>query len=212
MKLIKIFTLKFVYLKGFMILGIGLMIKTHAQYLKYLESDRISLGVEKNIINYLFNDIWRFQKTMRKLEYLTNCNKNLFYRAFVTYRYKMQSRKLGFSIPVNVFGPGLSIAHRGTLVVNDGAKIGANCRIHVCVNIGTEAGKSNYAPTIGDNCYIGPGVKMFGKIAIGSNMSIGANAVVNRSFQEGNATIGGIPAKIISDKTSEGLLIKGYKI
>jgi|LSQX01.1.fsa_nt_gb serine O-acetyltransferase len=211
MNLIKNFIPKFVYLKGFIILWVRLMIKTYAQYLKFLEADRVSLGIEKTLMNYLFNDIWRFQKTMRKLEFLTNCKKNRFYRAYIAYRYKMQGRKLGYSIPINTFGPGLSIAHRGTLVVNAGAKVGANCRIHVCVNIGTEAGKSDYAPTIGDNCYIGPGVKMFGKIQLGSNMSIGANAVVNRSFPEGNATIGGIPAKIISDKTSEGLLIKGYK-
>ena len=82
--------------------------------------------------------------------------------------------------------------------------------LHVCVNIGTEAGKSTDAPTIGDNCYIGPGVKMFGKIVIGDNVAIGANAVVNKSFPEGNATLGGIPAKVISQKSSEGLLICGY--
>jgi serine O-acetyltransferase len=118
---------------------------------------------------------------------------------------------LGFSIPINVFGPGLSIAHRGTIVVNHGARVGANCRLHVCVNIGTEAGKSNGAPEIGDNCYIGPGAKLFGPIRLGDNLAIGANAVVNASFPEGNMTIGGVPAKKISDKGSDGLLIVGYK-
>ena len=51
---------------------------------------------------------------------------------------------------------------------------------------------------------------MFGKIVIGDNVAIGANAVVNKSFPEGNATLGGIPAKVISQKSSEGLLICGY--
>lgn len=41
-------------------------------------------------------------------------------------------------------------------------------------------------------------------------MVIGANAVVNKSFPAGNATIAGIPAKITSEKTSDGLLIKGF--
>jgi serine O-acetyltransferase len=149
---------------------------------------------------------------MRKLEYFTNCKKNSFLRSFVAYQYWKQGAKLGISIPINVFGPGLSIAHRGTIVVNGGAKVGANCRLHVCVSIGTEAGKSSDAPTIGDNCYIAPGVKMFGKIKLGPNMAIGANAVVTKSFPEGNATIGGIPAKVISDKTSEGLMFKGHPI
>ena len=89
-----------------------------------------------------------------------------------------------------------------------GAKIGKNCRIHVCTNIGRaishgEAG----APIIGDNVYIGPGVKMFGKIKIGHNTAIGANSVVNKSFEEGNCTIAGVPAKKISDNTSESYIL-----
>jgi serine O-acetyltransferase len=79
------------------------------------------------------------------------------------------------------------------------------------VNIGTEAGKSASSPTIGDNCYIGPGAKIFGEIIIGANTVIGANAVVNKSFPEGNQTIAGIPARVISQKSSEGLLIKGFQ-
>jgi serine O-acetyltransferase len=112
----------------------------------------------------------------------------------------------------NTFGPGLSIAHRGNIVVNGGARIGANCRIHVGVNIGTEAGKADAAPTIGDNCYIGPGAKIFGPIMIGPNTVIGANAVVNKSYPEGNQTLGGIPAQAISNKSSKGLLIEGYRL
>ena len=140
MNLIKNFIPKFVYLKGFIILWVRLMIKTYAQYFKFLEADRVSLGIEKTLMNYLFNDIWRFQKTMRKLEFLTNCKKNRFYRAYIAYRYKMQGRKLGYSIPINSFGSWLSISYRGKLGVNAGSKVCAYCRIHVCVNIGTEAG------------------------------------------------------------------------
>ena len=45
---------------------------------------------------------------------------------------------------------GLSIAHVGTIVINGGACIGKNLRIHVCTNIGTKAGTSVLAPIIGD--------------------------------------------------------------
>ena len=188
------------------------MIKTYQDYLMYLEADRISLNLNKSLKNILFDDIWKFQKLMRKLEYLTNCNKNKMYRTFIAYKYRKLSIKLGFSIPINIFGPGLSIAQRGTIVVNEYTKIGCNCRIHVCVNIGTQAGKENLAPTIGNNCYIAPGVKMFGDIILGDNMALAANSVINKNFPDGNVTIGGIPAKVISNKTSDGLLIKGYKI
>ncbi len=146
---------------------------------------------------------------MRKLEYAINCGKNPIRTFCRKILFRKSSVKLGFSISPNTFGPGLSIAHRGTIVVNGGARIGANCRIHVDVNIGTEAGKSDAAPIIGDNCYLGPGAKIFGPIEIGSGTVIGANAVVNKSFPEGDQTLGGIPAKVISQKNSEGLLIKG---
>jgi serine O-acetyltransferase len=187
------------------------MIKSYAEYKGYLEADRIALGRTRTLKSLLFDDVWRFQRLLRRLEYLTNCRGSGLMRWLVAYWYRRHGRRLGFSIPINVFGPGLSIAHPGTIVVNKGAKVGANCRLHVCVSIGTQAGKSFDAPSIGDNCYIAPGVKMFGKIHLGPNMTIGANAVVNRSFPAGNVTIGGIPARVISQKTSDGLLIRGYQ-
>lgn len=139
------------------------MIDSYNKYLEYLEADRVSLNRKKTIRTMLFDEIWRFQRLMRKLEYLTNCKKNWLLKIFVSYQYRRLGRALGFLIPINVFGPGLSIAHPGTIVINGGAKVGCNCRLHVCVNIGTAAGKTRDAPWIGDNCYIAPGVKMFGK-------------------------------------------------
>lgn len=187
------------------------MITSYRDYLDYLQADRIALNRRDTLRARLRDDIWRFQRLLRKLEYLTNCNKNRVRRLLTARRYWNLAKKLGFSIPINVFGPGLSIAHYGTIVVNDGARVGANCRLHVCVNIGTEAGESAAAPQVGDNCYIGPGAKLFGPIVLGDGMVIGANAVVNKSFPEGNCTVAGVPAQKISDKTSEGLLTKGYR-
>lgn len=111
-----------------------------------------------------------------------------------------QGRKLGFSIPVNVFGPGLSLAHAGTVVVNKSAKVGRNCRLHVCVNIGAATDDGTAAPTIGDDCYIAPGAKLYGPIIIGNNTGIGANAVVTKSFPNDNQTLAGVPAKVISER------------
>ena len=187
-------------------------IQSRADYKAFRIADQTSLGIKKSSLNSLGNEVLRFEVRLRKLEYALNCSKNpmlVLYRKFL---FRQTSVKLGYSISPNTIGPGLAIAHRGTIVVNGGAKIGANCRIHIDVNIGTEAGKSSAAPKIGDNCYIGPGAKIFGQIEIGSNTVIGANAVVNKSFTEGNQTIGGIPAKKISDKSSTGLLILGYKV
>lgn len=102
-------------------------------------------------------------------------------------------------IPKNVFGPGLSIAHYGTIVVNSQSRIRSNCRIHVGVNIGASAGRSE-APKKGDNCYIGPGVIIFGDINIANNVTIGANSTVNRSCDRERVVIAGTPAKIVKEQ------------
>ncbi|HWR26685.1 MAG TPA: serine acetyltransferase, partial [candidate division Zixibacteria bacterium] len=109
-------------------------------------------------------------------------------------------------------GPGLAIPHYGPIIINGKAKIGANCRIHVGVHIGTKAGYNFLAPRIGNNVYIGPGAKIFGDIEIADDIAIGANSVVNHSFTENGIGIAGIPAKKINDKGSKGLLLKGTEL
>ena len=143
----------------------------------------------------------KFQRRLRKLEYYGNCRKNFFGKAYYYYLkffFRRTSMKMGFSIPENVFGPGLAIVHYGTIVVSSNAKIGKNCRLHVCTNIGASSGRSE-APIIGDNVYIAPGVKIFGDIKIGNNIAIGANSTVGRSFEEDKILIAGSPAKRIKN-------------
>ena len=98
-----------------------------------------------------------------------------------------------------MFGPGLSLAHTGNIIINPNAHIGENCRIHVGVNIGAHHDK---APSIGNNVYIGPGAILFGDIQIADNISIGANATVNKSFTEPNVVIAGTPASVVKRNTS----------
>ncbi len=184
------------------------MIKSYEDYKRYLQADRLALGVRSRWA-FLYDEIFQFQCLLRKVEFLTNCHKNSVRRMIAVYRFRKISIKLGFSIPINVFGPGLAILHYGTIVVNSGAHIGSNCRIHTGVNIGAQLGKGSEVPKIGNNCYIGPGAKLFGGIEIGDNTAIGANAVVNKSFSEGNVTLGGIPARVISDKSTMGLFVHG---
>lgn len=111
------------------------------------------------------------------------------------------SIRLGFSIPPNVFDHGLCIVQYGNIVVNPNAKIGKNCRVHVGVNIGGKAGfyepdiAKTLCPTIGDDCYIGPGAKIFGPVIVANRCSIGANAVVTKSCDIEDSVLVGIPAK-----------------
>jgi len=114
------------------------------------------------------------------------------YYQFATRRYGL---RYGMLIPPKVApGPGLFIVHAGGIVVNGGAQIGRNCRIHAGVNIGQSEGG---VPQIGDNVYLGPGAKLFGGITIGDNAQIGANAVVSRSVPP-NSVVSGPYAQVIS--------------
>lgn len=141
---------------------------------------------------------FKFKVLLRKAEYYRNCRSSFLGR-LLAYIYARRvlyyGRKIGFSIPLNVFGPGLSLPHTGTIVVNPAARVGADCRIHVCVNIGASGG-SNSAPQIGDGAYIAPGAKIFGGIRLGDRIAIGANAVVNKSFPDNDITLVGMPAKV----------------
>ena len=98
----------------------------------------------------------------------------------------------------------MCIAHRGTICINGATTIGKNCRIYPDTNIGTQMGKMGESPIIGDNCFIAPGAKLFGKIKIGDNVAIGANAVVNKDVPD-NVTVAGVPATIINNKGTVGV-------
>ena len=181
------------------------MIQSKKEYYSYLKADAKALNIEtasikSKIKNWVApNYIWRFQKRLRKVEYYKNCANNPIsnLQHFIAkIKFRKTSLKMGFSIPENVFGPGLSIVHYGTIVINSNTKIGANCRIHASVNIGASGGSSK-APQLGDNIYIGPGSKIYGDIKIGNNTAIGTNAVVNKSYPEGDIMLAGNPAKKI---------------
>jgi serine O-acetyltransferase len=183
------------------------MIKTKNDYLFYLEADRKALGkpiyslfsISKEYIERDY--IWLFHRLLRKSEYYKNVVSRGSFLGKLAYicikiRFKNLSLKLGFSIPENVFGPGLAIVHYGTIIVNPRAKVGENCRIHACTNIG-ESGGVEGAPIIGNNVYIGPGAKIYGAISIADNCVIAANAAVNKSIIEKGMLVGGVPAKIL---------------
>ena len=177
------------------------MIQSKADYKHYLKCDEIARwGGAPWLTKLKKGYMWKFNVYLRKLEYALNCTKGIKKRILTCYyKYKLKrcSQRTGWEIPPNTFGPGLLVVHRGTVVVSPKARIGENCRVHVCVNIGDWNGGS---PHLGDNVYIGPGAKIFGDIEIASNIAIGANAVVNKSFLESGISIAGVPAVKISDK------------
>src|SRR5438876_9833903 len=141
------------------------MITSKADYRFYLAADRVAHCQTRRWPRPFVDDTWRFQRLLRKVEYYTNCKRSAFGRAYARFLYvrlHLMERRLGFIVFPNVFGPGLAIPHRGSVMVSPNARVGQNCRIHVGERIGCSLWLVIRDPTIGNNVYIGPGAKLFG--------------------------------------------------
>lgn len=182
------------------------MIQSKADLAYYMECDRIAMSRTGKAKPW--DLCYYFVSSLRKYEYWHNIRGPFakIARVYAHIRFKHISEKCGFTIPINRIGPGLCIPHYGTIVISDYVSIGENCKIHVGVNIGATSGNTT-AKKIGNNVYIGPGAKLVGDGVIGDDAVIGANAVVVGSVPPG-ITVGGVPAKKISDMDSSLHLIK----
>lgn len=106
----------------------------------------------------------------------------------------------GIEIPRRTrVGPGLYIGHHGAITVSSGAVIGRNCNLSQNITIGVSGqdGKRG-APTLGDNVYVAPGARLVGKINIGNNVKIGANAVIHKDLPDNAIAVMEPGFKIIS--------------
>lgn len=94
-------------------------------------------------------------------------------------------------------GRRLCIEHHGGIVIHGASVIGDDCMIRHGVTIGN-AGRADPlgAPTIGSRVEIGAGAKILGRITLGDDVIVGANAVVTHDVPRG-AVVGGVPARVI---------------
>ncbi|APC97808.1 serine O-acetyltransferase [Francisella frigiditurris] len=148
------------------------------------------------MIKTIFNAENRAVRSFRIYSYVYN-NVSKFFGYFLYQRAKL---KYNFDIaPTAIIGKDFKIVHLGSIVVGRNAQIGSNCTINNNVTLGMKNQKDESMPVIGDNVYISTGAKLLGNIKIGNNCIIGANSVVNKSFED-SSIIAGIPAKKISQK------------
>jgi len=115
------------------------------------------------------------------------------------------SIRYGIDISRDVrIGSGFYIGHFGGIVVNPEVVIGDNCNLSHGVTLGrSNRGERAGCPRIGRNVYIGPGAKVIGRVEVGDDAAIGANAVVLEDVPAGSA-VGGVPARVISPAGSQG--------
>ena len=83
--------------------------------------------------------------------------------------------------------------HHGSIIVNPNVRVGEYCILHGNNCLGNN-GKSQPAPHCGNRLDVGMGANLIGGIQIGNNVTVGANALVNKSFND-NCVLVGVPAK-----------------
>lgn len=182
----------------------------------FIAADYHSRSGRRPAFEFLFNPVARFLVLMRLLEWLDAIRVPFVLRAPMILWFRRLSLRLGFSISLYVFGPGIALPHYGNVMIHGDACIGRNCRIHVGTAIAGSAVIMDPAevpefdaPIIGDNVYIGPGAKMNGPLRIGNDCVIGTNSVVTRSFPMDGVTISGFPARIVARQGSQNMLVRG---
>ena len=149
----------------------------------------------ENIYRCFFPDyIISYLRALRKCSYYDGRNNfidriNFLYNRYILRRLGV---KLGFSIGWDALGYGTVIPHYGTIVVGgSGNYIGNYTVLHTSTCI------SGNGKIIGNALYLATGAKMTSTLRLGNGISVGANSVVNKTFNKDNIMIAGMPAKEI---------------
>jgi serine O-acetyltransferase len=98
-------------------------------------------------------------------------------------------------------GPGLALPHP-VGVAFSGVRLGSRVRVMG----GARLGGGGYddlerdgLPTIGDDCYIFDGAKVFGNVTVGDRVVVGTNSVVSRDIPSDVIVIGN-PARVVKHR------------
>jgi len=103
----------------------------------------------------------------------------------------------GIDLPCEVkIGRRFRIDHFGGIIISGDAVIGDDVVIRNGVTIGLKKREEPGSPVIGNRVEVGAGAKILGKIRIGDDVVIGANAVVITDIPSNSIAVG-IPARII---------------
>lgn len=122
---------------------------------------------------------------------------SLLYRFLFRYVRNHYSIELPYSARV---GRRVVIEHQGAIVIHGSSVIGDECILRQGVTLGNRHLEAPFdAPVLGRRVNVGAGAKILGRVYIGDNACVGANAVVLNDVPAGGTAVG-IPAKLISGR------------
>lgn len=177
----------------------------YADAFRYL-GDNGEFSFKAWIKYYLHHPNYRYVFWMRCAQFTYGRKWLVLLKWYAYVRLQHLRNKTGIQIsPATKIGKGFYIGHWGSIVINV-REIGENVNIIQTCTIGVAyRGDRGGIPIIGDKVYIGSGARIFGGIRVGNNVAIGVNSVVTRDVED-NSVVAGVPAKVISNKGSEGYI------
>lgn len=108
------------------------------------------------------------------------------------------SLKGDIEIGFNTVGLGVKMVHDvGTIIINSRARIGTNCQLSPGVIVGISSiRRKNEVPVIGNDVYLAPNCKIFGRVKIGDNVIIVTDTIVRDIGIPSNSVAYGNPIVI----------------
>ncbi len=135
--------------------------------------------------------VWRMRIRSRALRAPLSF---LYRRLFIRIR-----NRYGIEVPFSAqLGRRVTLEHSHSIVIHGNSVIGNDCYIRQGCTLGNKSLDAPFdAPIVGDRVNLGAGAKLLGKVIVGDDATIGANAVVVKHVPAGAVAIG-IPARILS--------------
>lgn len=169
------------------------------QLIKQIKHDSGACRIcsKRMLSSYLFNPSFRLLLNYRLGSYLSKSKFKLG-RLIALFLKNRMYIKRNCQISYNaLIGKGVVFAHPIGIVIGDGVVIKDNVRIWQNVTLGStgKIGVGLSYPIVENNVRIYAGAKVLGKITLGKDSIIGANAVVLSDIPEKSVAVG-IPARI----------------
>ena len=120
-------------------------------------------------------------------------------RFFHPFYYAVVDLVLGISLPLQAeIGPGLTLRHGQGVVVSWKSIIGPGCELHQHVTLGERKGG---VPSLGSNVTVGANAVILGAVHVGDSAQVGAGAVVLTDVPAGAVAVGN-PARVIAARST----------